>query len=99
MYKTLPFEGRQTSKTNKTTKLFLGIIFDLIGMFPTLFPPVALLWAPLSAVLLALMYKGKVGKIAGVFDFIEELIPGVDFIPTFTITWIYVYIIKVEKTL
>ena len=45
------------------------------------------------------MYKGKVGKIAGIFDFVEELVPVFDFIPTFTLTWIYVYVIKADKTL
>ncbi len=73
MHKAIHFERQQTSIKNRTSKLFLGIIFDLIGMFPTLFPPIAFIWAPLSALLLASMYKGKIGKIAGVFDFVEEL--------------------------
>ena len=94
MDKTVPFETSQTSKSHKKTKLLLGILFDLIGMFPSVFPPLGLIWAPISGVLLAIMYKGRIGKIAGIFDFIEELIPGVDVIPTFTLTWIYVYIIK-----
>jgi hypothetical protein len=97
MSKVMPFEANQTSKTNRTTKLFLGLFFDLIGMCPTIFPPLALIWAPLSGLLLAVMYKGKIGKIAGIFDFVEELIPGVDFIPTFTLTWFYIYVVKGEK--
>lgn len=97
MYKAIPYEANPTSKSNRTTKLLLGIVFDLIGMFPSIFPPVAFIWAPLSALLLATMYKGKIGKIAGVFDFVEEMIPVVDFIPTFTITWFYVYVIKSGK--
>ena len=40
------------------------------------------------------MYKGQTGKIAGTFSFIEEIIPGLDIIPTFTITWFYVYVFK-----
>ena len=40
------------------------------------------------------MYKGTVGKVAGIFGFLEEIIPMLDFIPTFTITWVYTYIIK-----
>ena len=97
MYKAIPFEATQTSKSNRTTKLFLGIFFDLIGMFPSIFPPLAFIWAPLSALILATMYKGKIGKIAGIFDFVEEMVPVVDFIPTFTITWFYVYVIKSGK--
>lgn len=97
MHKEIPFEATQTSKSNRTSKLFLGIVFDLIGIFPSIFPPIAFIWAPLSALLLATMYKGKIGKIAGVFDFVEELVPIVDLIPTFTITWFYVYVIKSGK--
>lgn len=97
MYKTRSIRATQASKTIKKTKLYLGIIFDLIGMTPTLFPPLALLWAPISGLILASMYKGKLGKMAGIFDFAEELIPGVNFIPTFTITWFYVYEIQGEE--
>jgi hypothetical protein len=39
------------------------------------------------------MYKGNLGKIGGVLSTIEELLPGIDFIPTFTLTWIYKYVI------
>ena len=39
---------------------------------------------------------GAVGKIAGLFGIIEELIISTDFIPTFTITWFYNYIIRKE---
>ncbi len=85
---------RHTSKSNRKTKLYLGIIFDLIGMTPSLFPPLALIWAPISGLILASMYKGRLGKMAGIFDFAEELIPVVNFIPTFTLTWFYVYEIQ-----
>lgn len=97
MYKTKSLKATATSKSHKKTKLYMGIAFDLIGMTPSLFPPLALIWAPLSGIILATMYKGKTGKVAGILDFVEELIPGVDFIPTFTLTWIYVYIINGEK--
>ncbi len=33
------------------------------------------------------MFGKKFGVMGGVFSFIEELIPGIDFIPTFTIAW------------
>ena len=47
------------------------------------------------------MYKGQTGKIAGTFSFIEEIVPGLDIIPTFTITWFYVFVInnKAKKTI
>ena len=40
------------------------------------------------------LYKGKVGKIAGVFAFLEEAIPFTDVVPTFSVMWVYTYIIK-----
>jgi len=79
---------------SKKKKLFLGIVFDLIGMISYVFPPIDIVWAPLSAYIMIKMYKGNVGKIGGVISFIEEAIPGLDFIPSFTLIWFYVYIVK-----
>jgi hypothetical protein len=42
------------------------------------------------------MYKGTSGKIAGIISFLEEILP-LDIIPTFTIMWIYTYLIKKEE--
>lgn len=87
--------------SSKNSKLILGILFDLIGMISYIVPLFAevidVVWAPISGLLLVAMYKGTTGKVAGVIGFIEELLPGVDFIPTFTITWIYQYVIKREE--
>jgi hypothetical protein len=81
----------------KTRDLFLGILFDLIGMasyaLPFLGEFTDVVWAPISGVLMIWMYKGNLGKIGGVLSTIEELLPGIDFIPTFTLTWIYKYMI------
>jgi hypothetical protein len=89
---------KQTS--NKTTKLILGILFDFIGMLSYLIPGIAetldVVWAPISGFLLVAMYKGYIGKVAGVIGFLEEIIPFTDVIPTFTLTWIYQYIFKKE---
>jgi hypothetical protein len=40
------------------------------------------------------MYKGKMGKVAGVVSFLEEILPATDFIPSFTLMWFYTYFIK-----
>ncbi len=86
---------------SKKAKLVLSILFDCIGMLSYLLPAlgetVDFVWAPVSGVLLAAMYKGTTGKVAGIIGTIEELIPYTDVIPTFTLTWIYTYIIKNEK--
>jgi hypothetical protein len=77
----------------KYQKLVLSLIFDGIGMIPLL----DLFWAPLSAYLMTKMYKGKKGKIAAVVTFIEEALPFLDVIPTFTIMWLYTYVFMKEK--
>jgi len=88
-------------KSDKKTKLVLSLIFDGIGMLSYVAPVFGeftdTFWAPVSGLLLVLMYKGTVGKIAGLFGTIEELFPFTDVIPTFTITWFYTYIIKREE--
>jgi hypothetical protein len=43
------------------------------------------------------MYKGKIGQVAGVVTFVEEIIPGLDVIPTFTIMWLYTHVFKKSK--
>lgn len=82
---------------NKNKKLLLGILFDLVGMLSFIFPPIDIVWAPLSAYLMIKMYKGNIGKVGGLISFVEEAIPGLDFIPTFTLTWLYVYIWNKKK--
>lgn len=78
---------------SKNKKLGLSILFDIIGML-TIFD---IIWAPVSGYLMSKMYKGTKGKIAGVFSFIEEAIPGFDIIPTFTIMWFLTYVFQKEE--
>lgn len=86
---------------NRKKHLILGIVFDLIGYASYGIPIIAeitdVVWAPIAGFLLSRMYKGTLGTVGGIFGFIEELLPGVDFIPTFTLTWIYKYVIKKEN--
>jgi len=85
-------------KDRKEIKLILSLLFDGIGLISYTIPffgeGIDIIWAPISGLLLAYMYKGTVGKVAGIFGFIEEMIPMLDVIPTFTITWLYTYVIK-----
>lgn len=85
----------------KYTLLLLGFVFDIIGMLSFLVPGIGefsdVIWAPISSLLIYKMYKGVVGKTAGVISFFEEIVPGLDIIPTFTLTWIYKFLIKKGK--
>ncbi len=88
--------------SNKQRNLFLGIIFDLIGMLTYLVPFLGefadVFWAPIAGFMLSYMYKGTIGKVGGIIEFLEEILPFSDFIPTFTLTWIYTYVIKNQET-
>lgn len=88
------------SKTSekKYKKLFLGLFFDAIGMISYILPFIGefsdIIWAPLAGWLMTRMYKGKIGQAAGIIAFVEEIIPGFDVIPTFTMMWLYTYVFK-----
>lgn len=82
---------------NKYVILLCSLLLDGIGMLSYFFPGFGeitdVVWAPLSAYLMTKLYKGKEGKVAGVISFVEEAIPGIDFIPTFSLMWIYTFVI------
>lgn len=78
----------------KYLKLLISLVLDFIG-YITIFP-IDLVWAPLSGYIMTRMYKGTKGKVAGIISFVEEIVPFADVIPTFTILWIYTYLIKKE---
>jgi hypothetical protein len=86
---------------NKYFKLFLSIVLDAMGYISFVIPLIGefsdVIWAPLSGYIMTRLYKGKPGKIAGVFSFIEEAFPFSDVIPTFTIMWVYTYLIASTK--
>jgi len=84
---------------SKYKKLLLSILLDGVG-YISLIPIFAffdIIWAPLSGYIMTKMYKGNTGKIAGAIVFIEEAMPWLDIIPTFTLMWIYTYVLNPEK--
>jgi hypothetical protein len=100
MKEIMPIETALETKTNKKKQLLLGLLFDAVGMLSFTIPFVGeftdVVWAPLAGFLMTWMYKGTLGKVGGVITFLEEILPFSDFIPTFTLTWIYNYWIKKE---
>ncbi|MGL5111869.1 MAG: hypothetical protein ACRC6O_04435 [Flavobacterium sp.] len=85
-------------RSGTRTHFFLGLLFDGIGMLSFSIPVIGefsdVIWAPLAGFLMTWMYKGKVGKVAGVITFVEEVCPFSDIIPTFTLTWFYTYLVQ-----
>ncbi|KAL3932733.1 MAG: hypothetical protein SGPRY_000586 [Prymnesium sp.] len=71
------------------SKLLLSVLIDLIGMATYLLPVAGeagdVAWAPISALLLYQLYGSPI--ITGI-AFVEELLPGLDIIPTATIAWL-----------
>lgn len=68
---------------------------DLIGMssyaVPFLGEVIDVIWAPISAAIYLKMFGVRKGFFGAAFNFVEELLPGFDIIPTFTITWFLQY--------
>ena len=50
-----------------------------------------IIWAPISAFIFYRTFGGWKGAFGGLLNFVEELLPGTDFIPSFTIMWVYQY--------
>ncbi len=72
------------------------LLLDLVGcafiVIPFFGEFIDIIWAPISAFIFFRMFGGGVrGLFGGAFSFIEELIPGLNFIPTFTIAWFLQY--------
>ncbi len=86
---------------NRMSKLIIGLILDGIGMISFSIPLIGefsdVIWAPIAALIMSRMYKGRIGKVAGVLTFLEEIIPFTDIIPSFTLTWIYTYFFSKER--
>ena len=77
----------------QTPSLIFCVLMDLIGYasftIPLLGEAIDLIWAPISAMIYFRTFGGWKGAFGGVFNFVEEILPGLDFIPTFTLTWMW----------
>lgn len=86
------------TQNKKYKNLALGLLFDVLGMVSFAIPGIGefsdIIWAPVAGWLMTRMYKGTPGQAAGMITFVEELIPGMDFVPTFTLMWLYTYVFK-----
>jgi hypothetical protein len=96
-------ETEKAYQREKSTKLMAAIALDCVGMLTFLAPGLGELadvaWAPIAAVANFLMFRGMTGAAGGVGTFLEELLPGADWIPSFTITWGIKYIVRENQTI
>jgi hypothetical protein len=76
------------------------LVMDAIGSAVILVPVLGeIIWAPISAFIFWRMFGFRKGFMGGIFSFVEELIPGIDFIPTFTIMWLIQYARRKKESL
>ncbi len=80
-------------KIIKVPSLTTCIVLDLIGMASYLLPVLGeafdFIWAPISGIIFYFLFgMKKFGMMGGLFALIEEISPGFDIIPTFTIAWV-----------
>lgn len=89
-------------KQKPLPSLAFCILMDLIGYgtfaIPFLGEFFDLIWAPISALIYWRTFGGFKGFLGGGFNFLEELLPGSDIIPTFTITWFMQYFRKRKES-
>jgi hypothetical protein len=75
----------------KQPSLLFCILMDLVGYITYAIPGFGefgdILWAPVSAIIFFITFGGFKGATGGLLNFIEELLPGTDFIPSFTIMY------------
>lgn len=79
--------------SKKSVSLVFCLVMDIIG-YATYAVPVLgeigdILWAPVSALIFFLTFGGWKGAMGGIFNFTEEILPGTDFIPSFTLMWLW----------
>jgi hypothetical protein len=71
--------------------LIFCILMDFVGYATYAIPGLGefadILWAPVSSIIFMKTFGGLKGVLGGFGNFIEELLPGTDFIPSFTIMW------------
>ncbi|MFH1399244.1 MAG: hypothetical protein ABIG95_03980 [Candidatus Woesearchaeota archaeon] len=83
------------SQKNSNWKLFISIIFDILGYFSYFIPVIGetgdIIFAPIQAIWIFFAYRTTKGAILGG---LEELLPFTDFIPSCTIA----HIIKARET-
>lgn len=88
--------------TKNKPSLLICILMDLAGYATYAIPGLGefgdIVWAPISGIIFFKLFGGWKGAMGGMFNFVEELMPGLDFIPSFTLMWIMKYSGKTSNT-
>src|ERR1044072_4718720 len=80
-------------KQQTLTSLIFCVLMDILGYATYTIPVLGefgdVIWAPISALIFYKTFGGWKGDFCGLFNFVEEIMPGLDFIPSFTIMWFF----------
>ena len=86
----------------KEVSILFCLVMDAIGYASYTIPFLGefsdIIWAPVSAIIFYKTFGGWKGALGGVFDFMEEILPGTDFIPSFTLMWIWQRLTKKQSS-
>jgi hypothetical protein len=81
------------NKQQTTPSLIFCVLMDILGYATYTIPVLGefgdVIWAPVSALIFYKTFGGWKGAFGGLFNFVEEIMPGLDFIPSFTIMWFW----------
>jgi hypothetical protein len=81
------------NKQTTNVSLVFCLVMDIIGYATYAIPVLGefgdIIWAPVSGLIFFITFGGWKGAVGGVFNFVEELLPGTDFIPSFTLMWLW----------
>ena len=87
--------------SEKNASLLLCVVMDAVGYASYAIPGIGefadIIWAPVSAFVFYKTFGGTRGAFGAVFNFAEEILPGTDFIPSFTIMWLWQYLAERKK--
>ena len=90
--KTINLPSRYERQGLRQPSILLCLLLDFIGYasysIPILGEFADIIWAPLSGMIFFALFGGWRGGVGGLLNFVEELLPGTDFIPSFTIMWL-----------
>ena len=71
--------------------LIFCILMDVVGYATYAIPFLGeigdIIWAPISSIIFMSTFGGWKGALGGIGNFVEEISPGTDFIPSFTIMY------------
>lgn len=85
--------NNQQNKITPGPSLIFCLFMDAAGAATLFLPGLGerfdFIWAPFSAYIFYKSFGGKTGRLGAFINLVEELLPFTDFVPTFTLGYIF----------